>query len=153
MAVPGGRAFLNPTLSKITLSGFLRQVDGELCWQNYTPERLNLSELSLEHGALTLPFTEVNIYWIYWPLQQLPAQGAPKFLQQGLQEQNLPRFHWFLSPFQLPDYNVVMMAQPQTNCLFIQREMIFVNLYSLSIRQGINPLSLPGSKELPEMQG
>lgn len=36
-----------------------------------------------------------------------------------------PVFHLFLSPFQLPAYNVLMIAQPQTSWLFIQREMIF----------------------------
>lgn len=51
MPVAKGRVFLNPTLSRMTLSVFSRQVDGELCRQNYTPERLKLSERNLEHGA------------------------------------------------------------------------------------------------------
>lgn len=127
MAVARGREFLNPSLSKITLGGFSGQMDGELCWQNYTPERLNLSECNLTHRALTLPFIEVNFYW---PLQQQPAQGLKNFCRRcgrsnSFRSRSCPDFHWFPSPFQLPAYNVLMIAQPQTSWLFIQREMIF----------------------------
>lgn len=95
-------------------------MDRELCWQNYTPERLNLAERNLKHRALTLPFIEVNIYW---PLQQQPAQGAPKFLQkmwkqQQLQEQKLPSLSFVPLPISAPSLQC-LDDSPATNKLAV----------------------------------